>query len=204
MRRLMGALTAFALTLAVAEASDTRLTGGEGHPRSRFPLGVHAAALAEPTLDAAVRRAVADWNAVGRAVLGVQAFYWADTAAGADVAVEFDAASGQRLMGETRFAIGEGGVIELPVRIVVFEPRAWGETAPETLLYQVLAHELGHTLGLAHVADPRSLMCCDYGAVDLKDPAVREAYIQARRHPAVGSAKAQLTAHYERFWKRPP
>lgn len=204
MRHLLSAVAVLAAALAVAEASDTGLTGGEGHPRSHFPLGVHAAALAEPTLDAAVRRAVADWNAVGRAVLGVQPFYRADTAAGADVAVEFERASGQRLMGQTQFAVGDGGLIELPVRITVFEPRAWGETAPETLLYQVLAHELGHALGLTHVADPRSLMCCDYGAIDLKDPALREAYVDARRHPAVGSAKAQLAAHYGRFWRTPP
>ncbi len=54
------------------------------------------------------------------------------------------------------------------------------------------------------MTDPRSVMCCDYGAVDFKDPAVREAYVQARRHPDLGSVKAQLALHYERFWKRSP
>jgi hypothetical protein len=35
------------------------------------------------------------------------------------------------------------------------------------------------------VRDPRSLMCCVKGSVDFSDPAAREAYIEARRHPDV-------------------
>jgi hypothetical protein len=49
-----------------------------------------------------------------------------------------------------------------------------------------------------------SVMCCDYGAIDFKNSAIREAYLEARRHPDVGSVKAQLAAHYERFWRRSP
>ena len=59
-------------------------------------------------------------------------------------------------------------------------------------------------LGLAHVADPRSLMCCEDGALDFKDAAVREAYVQTRRQPDLGSVSAQLVRHYERFWTRSP
>ena len=81
------------------------------------------------------------------------------------------------------------GVIEVPVRVVVIEPAARGQTSRETLLYQVVA-TLGHALGSArrrpryHVLRP--------GSVDLGDAAVREAYVQARRRPDLGSARAQL------------
>jgi hypothetical protein len=97
--------------------------------------------------------------------------------------------------------VDDAGVIALPVRIVVFEPTARGQTSRETLLYQIAAHELGHALGLAHTRDPSSLMCCVPGSVDFNDPVAREAYIEARRHPGAGSARAQLAEHYERFWR---
>ena len=105
-------------------------------------------------------------------------------------------------MGVTHLEAGADGVITLPVRIVVHEPAARGQTSRETILYQVLAHELGHALGLAHTTEPRSLMCCVHGALDFADPAVRAAYIEARRQPDVGTVRAQLAAHYERFWRR--
>jgi hypothetical protein len=101
----------------------------------------------------------------------------------------------------THVSTDDAGVIVLPVRIVVFEPAARGQTSRETVLYQIVAHELGHALGLEHVRDPRSLMCCVPGSVDFNDPVARETYIEARRHPDVGSVRAQLAKHYERFWR---
>jgi sugar (pentulose or hexulose) kinase len=92
-------------------------------------------------------------------------------------------------------------VIELPVRVEVFAPERRGTTTRETLLYQILAHELGHALGLPHAADPASIMCCAAGGVDLGDPATRAAYVHARRHPDVRSARAQLAEHYARLWR---
>jgi hypothetical protein len=94
------------------------------------------------------------------------------------------------------------GVIQVPVSITVVEPVARGQTSRETLLYQVLAHELGHALGLPHVRDPRSLMCCEPGAVDFNDPAARAAYVEARRRPDLRSVRTQLSDHYARFWRR--
>ena len=83
----------------------------------------------------------------------------------------------------------------------VFAPERLGRTTRETLLYQILAHELGHALGLPHAADPASIMCCAASGVDLGDPATRAAYVHARRHPDVRSARAQLAEHYARLWR---
>jgi hypothetical protein len=47
-------------------------------------------------------------------------------------------------------------------------------------------------------------MCCVKGSVDFNDPAQRDAYIEARRHPALASVERQLVEHYERFWRKHP
>jgi hypothetical protein len=184
-----------------AGASDTPLSGLEGHPRSRFPLGVWTQPSGDAQLDAAMRRAVDDWNALVRDALGVEAFRPVAREA-AQVRITLEPATGSRLMGATYVRTDDTGVIEPPVGITVVEPTARGQTSRETLLYQVVAHELGHALGLPHVRDPRSLMCCEPGAVDFNDPAAREAYVEARRHPDLGTVRAQLADHYARFWRR--
>jgi hypothetical protein len=189
---------------APALASDAALTGSDGHPRARLPLAVQVASFGDAALDQAAGRAVDDWNRVAREALGVDAFAGVGAEAPAQVTVEAAPAEPRGPMGVTHLESGADGVITLPVRIVVHEPAARGQTSRETILYQVLAHELGHALGLAHTADPRSLMCCVHAALDFRDPAVRAAYVEARRHPDVGSARAQLAAHYARFWRRPP
>jgi hypothetical protein len=135
------------LAATLAAASETSLTGAEGHPRDRFPLALHVALPGKPDLDAAIRRAVDDWNALAREVLGVQAFAWTDQAAGAQVTVTIEPRASTKAMGETQLHIGPQGVITPPVRIVVYEPAPRGQTPAATLLYQVVAHELGHALG---------------------------------------------------------
>ena len=196
----LGAL-AVVLFAAPAAASEVEMPRGERHPRERFPLAVHVAPIADATLDAAVKRAVEDWNALFRDVLGVTAFRWATRAHEAAVTVVLaPRVPGQRpsskMMGETEIHADRNGMIELPVRITLAEPTARGQTPPETILYQVAAHELGHALGLPHTDDPRSLMCCVRGSVDFKDPAVRQLYIEARRHPDLRSVEAQLKAYW--------
>jgi hypothetical protein len=185
-----------------ARASDTPLSGREGHPRERLPLAVWAESFNDAALDGAVRRALDDWNAVAREALGVPAFSTAPSREAAQITVGVQPPEASKLMGYTELSTDQGGVIALPVRIAVVAPVARGQTSRETLLYQVFAHELGHALGLAHVRDPRSLMCCVRGSVDFNDPAQRDAYIEARRHPDVRSVRAQLAEQYARIWRQ--
>jgi predicted Zn-dependent protease len=184
-----------------AAASETTLSGVEGHGRGRFPLGVWMQSSGDPRLDETMRRAVDDWNALCRDALGADAFVVAMREA-AQVRVNLEPAAASGLMGVTHLRTDDTGVIQVPVSITVVEPVARGQTSRETLLYQVLAHELGHALGLPHVRDPRSLMCCEPGSVDFNDPAARTAYVEARRRPDLQSVRAQLSDHYARFWRR--
>lgn len=187
-----------------ARASDVELSGAEGHPRARFPLAVHLAAAGDPALDAAGQRAVADWNAIAESAIGTRVFREVAAEGEAHVRVGLHATEPARLMGTTRVSTDPRGVIELPVQITVFLAVARGQTPREVLHYQIVAHELGHALGLAHTRDPRSLMCCVHASLDFNDPTVREAYIAARREPSVRSSAAELTEHYTKFWRRIP
>jgi len=202
-RRFGASVLALLILCAPVAASEREMARPEGHPRGRFPLAVYVARMADPVQEAAVKRAVEDWNAIFRSALGLAAFRWATRADEAAVSIALAPGTSAKLMGQTEIGADANGVIELPVRVTLLETTARGQTPRETLLYQVAAHELGHALGLPHTSEPRSLMCCVWDSLDFKDPAVRAAYLEGRRSPDVRSVEVQLKAHYKAFWKEP-
>jgi len=172
-----------------------------GHPKERFPLRIYAEPAPSSSLNSAIQDAVAQWDKVFERIFREAAFTWTDNKAGADILIRFTGDSNvHHEMGETEIDADKCGVIRLPVKINLNLPKARGKTDVRQVLFDVTEHELGHALGLPHINQASSIMCCDPGAINFSDPAIRTAYVEARRHPDLNSVAPDLAAHYHKFW----
>jgi len=197
---------------AIAPGRAGGVSSEEGHRLQRFPLRVWAEPSLAAGVEAALGRAMADWNVVFREALGISAdaFVRAETRSAADVFVanapndapiSATILAGAHALGWTSMDADERGMIRLPVKIYVLGSAQFKDVSREASLYAVVAHELGHALGLGHADDPRSVMCCAGSA--LGNPAGYAAYMDSLRDPTVRSVREQLAEHYARFWAVP-
>jgi hypothetical protein len=86
--------------------------------------------------------------------------------------------------------------------ITLVRPSSRGSTSTGQVLFDIVAHEPRHALGLPHINKPASIMCCDPQAINFADPATRASYLAGRPPSPLRSVIPELRELYHQFWEK--
>src|SRR5215470_2578532 len=192
MTRIASAFAAAALSLLLAYPAQAQRGGGYGVPLPKVPRVLIAGQSGDARVPL-VRAAVAHWNGILAGIgsgfrLGPVSF--GGSAAGQSGAIVVVLSDGDFISHVNRLPGGDGAVAL--IRNANGPPLSLPNVARN-----VIAHELGHAIGIGHNSDPALLMCGR--PAPCRPPLF--ASQTARYFPLSGAERSRLLAMYPPGWK---